>query len=201
VPQQKIQAADPHEDPARAPAARKPRGAILTARINAAELSPTPKGKDTRERHRTQDKAHRRKTCIDCTAEGITTNRKAPHPGPRCVTHHRAKRTVRKAGAQEARWAKVYGISSEEYWAIHRFQFGSCAICQRATGMGPKRLSVDHCHRTGVVRGLLCTTCNRHVLGHLRDDTDALQRAIDYLKYPPAFYCIGERVVPGHDRT
>jgi hypothetical protein len=150
--------------------------------------------------HRTQDRAHRRKNCVDCAAEGITTNRKAPHPGPRCTTHHRAKRTVRKAGAQEARWAKVYGISSDEYWAIHRSQYGACAICERATG-ATKRLSVDHCHKTGVVRGLLCTTCNRHVLGHLRDDTDALQRAIDYLKYPPAFYAIGERVVPGHDRT
>ena len=150
--------------------------------------------------HRTQDRAHRRKNCVDCAAEGITTNRKAPHPGPRCVTHHRAKRTVRKAGAQEARWAKVYGITADEYWAVHRFQFGSCAICQRATGT-TKRLSVDHCHKTGVVRGLLCTTCNRHVLGHLRDDTDALQRAIDYLQHPPAIYAIGERVVPGHDRT
>jgi hypothetical protein len=150
--------------------------------------------------HRTQDRKHKRKPCIDCTDEGITTSRKAPHPGPRCATHHRAKRTVRKAGAQEARWLKTYGLTAEEYWRIYEFQGRVCAICQRATG-ATKRLSVDHCHRTGLVRGTLCSTCNRNVLGHLRDDTDALQRAIDYLNHPPAIYAIGERVVPNHDRT
>ena len=170
----------------------------MTAGCPATPPNPSPKGKDTRERYRTQDRAHKRKSCIDCTDEGITTNRKAAHPGPRCVTHHRAKRTVRKAGAQENRWAKVYGITADEYWAIHEYQYGACAICQRATG-ATKRLSVDHCHKTGYVRGLLCTTCNRNVLGHLRDDTDALQRAIEYLNYPPAFYAIGERIVPGHE--
>jgi hypothetical protein len=148
--------------------------------------------------YRTQDRAHKRKRCIDCVDEGITTARKAPNPGPRCATHHRAKRTTRKSGAQEARWLKVYGITATEYWAVHNFQFGKCAICQRATG-ATKRLSVDHCHTTGTVRGLLCTGCNRNVLGHLRDDTDALQRAIDYLNNPPAVYAIGERTVPGHE--
>ncbi len=148
--------------------------------------------------HRTQDRKHKRKPCIDCTDEGITTSRKAPHPGPRCATHHRAKRTVRKADAQEARWLKTYGLTAEEYWRIYEFQGRVCAICQRATG-ATKRLSVDHCHRTGLVRGTLCTTCNRNVLGHLRDNTDALQRAIDYLQHPPAIYAIGERTVPGHE--
>lgn len=148
--------------------------------------------------HRTQDRKHKRKNCIDCADEGITTTRKAPYPGPRCATHHRAKRVVRKAGAQEARWAKTYGITAQEYWAIHRHQNGVCAICERATG-ATKRLSVDHCHKTGHVRGLLCTTCNAKILGHLRDDPDALQRAINYLHNPPAIHVIGERIVPGHD--
>ncbi len=150
--------------------------------------------------HRTQDRAHRRKNCVDCAAEGITTRRKAPYPGPRCTTHHRAKRTVRKSTAQEQRWLKTYGLTAQEYWRIYEFQGRVCAICQRATG-ATKRLSVDHCHRTGVVRGNLCTTCNRHVLGHLRDDPQALRRAIYYLENPPAVQAIGERVVPNHDRT
>ena len=148
--------------------------------------------------HRTQDRTHKRKACIDCAAEGILTRRKAPYPGPRCTTHHRAKRNVRKAGAQEARWLKVYGLTADDYWALHRYQLRACAICQRATG-ATKRLSVDHCHKTGVVRGLLCTTCNAKILGHLRDSVEALERAIDYLKEPPAVRVIGERTVPGHE--
>ena len=78
-----------------------------------------------------------------------------------------------------------YGLTAEEYWKIYEYQGGCCYICRRATGAS-KRLSVDHCHETGIVRGLLDTPCNRNVLGHLRDDTDALQRAIDYLTNYPA---------------
>lgn len=137
----------------------------------------------------------KRKQCIDCVDEGVTTQRKASFPGPRCATHHRAKRTKRKTNTQEQRWIQTYGITAEEYWGIYRYQLKTCAICQRATGV-KKRLSVDHCHETGVVRGLLCTTCNSRVLGHLRDDVAALERAIDYLESPPAVRVIGRRITP-----
>lgn len=40
--------------------------------------------------------------------------------------------------------------------ALRRWQGGACAMCSAA----PERLLVDHCHRTGLVRGLLCTSCN-----------------------------------------
>ncbi|AFF28362.1 EndoVII [Mycobacterium phage RhynO] len=144
---------------------------------------------------RSQDRAHKRKPCIDCTAEGITTKRKAPHPGPRCVTHHRAVRAKRKSLSQEQRWMQVYGITAEQYWEIYEEQGGLCYICRRANGKR-KRLSVDHDHATGIVRGLLCTACNRNVLGHLRDDPEAFERAIDYLDRPPAVRAIGVIVVP-----
>ena len=88
----------------------------------------------------------RRKSCLDCVEEGITTSRKAPHPGPRCATHHRARRANRRSTTQEQRWISVYGITGDEYWRIYRYQLGVCAICQRATG-ARKRLSVDHCVR------------------------------------------------------
>lgn len=140
--------------------------------------------------------------CIDCKTEGITTKRKLkigrggkPVPGPRCATHHRAKRTTRRNYSHDRHIGETYGISSEEYWKIYEAQGGKCAICQRATGVR-KKLSVDHCHKTGVVRGLLCGSCNRDVLGHLRDDTEALQRAITYLVTPPAVRVIGTRITP-----
>jgi hypothetical protein len=90
---------------------------------------------------------------------------------------------------------QVYGITAQEYWAIYEHQGKKCYICQRATGTR-KRLSVDHCHKTGIVRGLLCQRCNRDVLGHLRDDPDAFRRGQEYLRNPPAVMVIGERVVP-----
>ena len=137
----------------------------------------------------------RRKSCIDCVDEGIHTQRKAPHPGPRCATHHRVKRRDRSTATWAARIWEIYRITEAEYWEIYDHQGQVCYICRRANGKR-KRLSVDHCHRTGVVRGLLCTACNRNVLGHLRDSPEAMLRAAEYLKSPPAVHVLGVRITP-----
>lgn len=129
--------------------------------------------------------------CKDCIAEGITTYRKPvvrngkPVPGNRCTTHWRARKSTTRDTAWERRLKAVYGITAEQYWAIYEYQGGKCYICERATGVR-KKLSVDHCHETGFIRGLLCGPCNRDVLGHLRDSVKALWRAITYLIFPPA---------------
>ena len=148
-----------------------------------------------------------RNRCIDCEREGITTRRKIaigrtgkPVPGPRCVTHNRAKRRARSQTAWAARIKDTYDLTADEFDQILAYQRGTCAICQRATGLR-KRLSVDHDHATGFVRGLLCGPCNRDVLGHLRDDPAALQRAIDYLTNPPAFAVVGQRIAPIEKET
>ena len=137
----------------------------------------------------------KKKRCRDCIAEGITTHRVAKYPGPRCFTHHRAIKKKRRTYNHGEHIKKLYGLTTEEYQRIYKHQGGSCAICQRAKGIA-KKLAVDHDHEAGYVRGLLCTRCNRNVLGHLRDDTEALQRAIDYINNPPAFSVIGQRRVP-----
>ncbi|QJD50167.1 endonuclease VII [Mycobacterium phage Danforth] len=150
--------------------------------------------------------------CKDCIAEGITNVRKPaltrtgkPVPGKRCVTHHRARKQTTRDSAWERRLMDTYGITAEEYWAIYEFQLaankkrgltGACYICGRATGKGRKKLSVDHCHTTGFVRGLLCGPCNRDVVGHLRDDPTAFTRGFTYLTQPPAFDVIGKRFAP-----
>jgi Recombination endonuclease VII len=70
-----------------------------------------------------------------------------------------------------------YGISPAEYDALLAKQGGACAICRRrAKG----RLCVDHCHVTGMVRGLLCNECNG-ALGYLKDDQASLVAALAYL--------------------
>lgn len=140
----------------------------------------------------------KRRQCKDCLAEGITTHREAKYPGPRCYTHHRRFRQSKRAYSHSRHIGETYGITAEEYAAIHAAQGGVCYICRRATG-ARRRLAVDHDHDSGYVRGLLCKTCNYKVLGHLRDDTEAFQRAIDYINNPPAFGVIGKRKVPNHE--
>ncbi len=71
--------------------------------------------------------------------------------------------------------ARKYGLTLEEYRALRTKQKDRCAICGRpesARGRGkrPARLSVDHDHRTGKVRGLLCRVCNS-ALGRFTDDS------------------------------
>lgn len=75
---------------------------------------------------------------------------------------------------------KLYGISEDQYNDRLKTQSGVCAICfypPKTT----KKLSVDHDHKTKLIRGLLCDNCNRS-LGLLKDDISILQRAIYYLK-------------------
>jgi len=52
---------------------------------------------------------------------------------------------------------RKYGLSKEEYDAMIEVQDNSCACCGEPFIRTPH---VDHCHTTGVVRGLLCTGCN-----------------------------------------
>jgi hypothetical protein len=78
---------------------------------------------------------------------------------------------------------KIYGITLADYDALMRKQAGVCAVCRKApAGRHSRdvRLVVDHCHKTGVTRGLLCNNCNR-AIGLLGDDPILLRRAIAYL--------------------
>lgn len=119
--------------------------------------------------------------CKDCPENGWhTTVRPAPHPGPRCATHHRAFHKAQKANNHERMVAKTYGLAPGEYEQIYNLQGGTCAICQRATGK-TKRLAVDHDHDTGLVRGLLCGPCNKMV-GYFRNAPEAFERAAAYLR-------------------
>jgi len=72
-----------------------------------------------------------------------------------------------------------YGITAEEYDAILSSQGGLCAICTRPPGR--RRLSVDHDHETGRVRGILCPRCNS-VLGMVADSSKILHSAAVYLE-------------------
>jgi len=59
-------------------------------------------------------------------------------------------------------------------------QGGVCKICNRPPRDKKKRLHVDHCHKTGKIRGLLCLHCNV-MIGKAEDDPKRLERAAAYL--------------------
>tara|TARA_R110000744_G_scaffold176069_1_gene294952 strand:- start:35 stop:466 length:432 start_codon:yes stop_codon:yes gene_type:complete len=79
-----------------------------------------------------------------------------------------------------------YGISLRDYEEMLESQGKSCACCGATENhtSGSSRegwnFAVDHCHTTGVVRGLLCNQCNR-AIGMLGDTVEGIQKAIDYL--------------------
>lgn len=78
--------------------------------------------------------------------------------------------------------AKRYGITVEWYNFQLKKQNNQCAICQSdRLDKTSRRLSIDHNHITGKVRGLLCSTCNRG-LGNFKDSPIILLKAIRYLK-------------------
>jgi hypothetical protein len=79
----------------------------------------------------------------------------------------------------------LFGLTMAQYDAMLAAQKGRCAIChecERVSGEDgtPVRLAVDHDHKTGLVRGLLCRSCNGG-LGFMQDDPLRLLAAASYL--------------------
>ncbi|WP_393063536.1 endonuclease VII domain-containing protein [Streptomyces sp. LN549] len=96
----------------------------------------------------------------------------------RIVQDLRARPRHRKNARKSSRsWRlKQYGLTEERYEAMVSEQGGACRIC----GYCPDLLVVDHDHKTGEVRGLLCRECNL-ALGFLRDNPAAATSAAAYL--------------------
>lgn len=74
----------------------------------------------------------------------------------------------------------TYGITQEVYEKLLTSQNCKCAICKSIVDDSSKG-HIDHCHKTGEIRGILCAQCNKG-LGHFKDDANLLYTAIDYLK-------------------
>lgn len=88
---------------------------------------------------------------------------------------------VRKMKYRNLDLQKRFGISQLEYEQMFEAQDGVCAICKKfRLNKGKKYMAVDHCHKTGKVRGILCHFCNR-AIGLFDDDQKLLTQAIEYL--------------------
>jgi hypothetical protein len=82
---------------------------------------------------------------------------------------------------------KRFNITTEKYNEMFLKQNGCCAICGKHQKKFKKAFAVDHCHKTGEIRGLLCSNCNR-AIGYLYDNILYLNSAIQYLNK----YNVGE---------
>lgn len=80
-----------------------------------------------------------------------------------------------------------YGITPSEVYFMYKNQRGRCAICKKRGDVKElgftkyPRLCIDHNHKTGQVRGLLCSHCNLSI-GHARESEELLRSAIRYLR-------------------
>jgi len=101
-----------------------------------------------------------------------------------CILHRKNMTEEQKERKREwgfhHRHLRKYGLTSSAFSTLLRGQKNRCAICRHKFTMD-KKPAVDHDHKTGKVRGLLCTNCNR-VLGNAKDDVNVLFTAIQYLE-------------------
>ena len=78
---------------------------------------------------------------------------------------------------------KRYNITSKEYDTMLEEQNHKCKIClvDFLYDKHSTKPFIDHCHTTKKVRGILCLYCNAG-LGHFKDNTETLIKAINYLE-------------------
>jgi len=143
------------------------------------------------------------KWCPTCKVEKplsaytiVKSGKRKGHPAGACrdcrTELHKTRKRKDPSIYERIEWPcklkRLYGITVEQYDNILSEQKGRCAICGSESSqsrsyklVGRAKFSVDHCHTTGKVRGLLCTKCNR-ALGLMNDSIESVLRMAEYLK-------------------
>lgn len=117
--------------------------------------------------------------CKTCANNAVLTS-KNKNPAPQ----KEAQKRYNKRNPNVVKNTKLkhyYGIDLSTYNILAKKQNYSCYICKTPEEKLRTALSVDHCHKTGRVRGLLCDSCNNG-LGRFKDSIVFLEEAIKYLK-------------------
>lgn len=107
-------------------------------------------------------------TCKECSAELVKEWNKN---NPENRFESRRKSHLRRR----------FDISLEQYNQMLEEQNGCCAICERHRSEFNKEFAVDHNHKTGEIRGLLCTNCNYRLVAR-HTNGDLLRRIADYIE-------------------
>jgi hypothetical protein len=111
--------------------------------------------------------------------------RQNPEKAIRIRNYQKQYREDNRKALSDRERKRKFGITPERYSEIFKTQNGLCAICKHpetATRLGKvKSLSVDHCHTTGKIRGLLCSDCNTGI-GKLKENKNIFLLAIQYLE-------------------
>ena len=157
------------------------------------ESSPTADAACTRCRG-PRDREDRTK-CAPCRAEATAVaserQREKRAANPNHAKEHSALYRARRKAASPIGRAQpriTYGLTNEELHQLFENQEGLCAVCSKPICFEcpllhkcPKRMHIDHDHKTDEVRGLLCRHCNQG-LGHFMDSTTYLRNAAGYLE-------------------
>lgn len=130
------------------------------------------------------------KTCTKCGKEKhisqfYADKQKTSGKRPDCKECNIKKCTEWARNNKERRKSYVTksatGVDSIDFNNLLNLQEDKCGICGKSTKDNKRRLSIDHCHKSKIVRGLLCTRCN-FGLGYFQDNEELLSKAIEYLK-------------------
>lgn len=148
-------------------------GVISTKYVSQCKECVSKQRKEEDRRRRINDKRNERRQRQ--AKEGIKRKKYPRKKYPSSTEYNRMK-SLRED----------HGMTVQQYNTMLANQNGVCAICKKPESViSPhtqvlKKLAVDHCHKTGKIRGLLCDKCNR-MLGCAKDDRAILHNAIEYL--------------------
>ena len=127
--------------------------------------------------------------CRACTLERRIADfgqsqRQAAWPQCRTCVRKRDRELRERRGPSYTRarhLKRFYGLTPEDVHAMRSQQDHRCPICDEPLDPADDQAAIDHCYRTGLVRGVLHPTCNAG-LGQFYDDPERLRRAADYLE-------------------
>lgn len=115
------------------------------------------------------------------TAKQICTSWCKPCLSEQSRNYRAANKNSIASNARRYHLAKKYGITEEQYDQLLIAQNFSCAVCGKNAEEEKKRLVVDHNHKTGEIRGLLCNYCNHRIVGKWTNG-NLLRQVADYIE-------------------
>lgn len=118
--------------------------------------------------------------CHDCRRLNARRRRASDPEHARAISRAASKRRRTPERSRASQLKFRYGLSVEDYTALLESQNSCCAVCSTPQPGGMGSWHVDHCHDTGRIRGLLCSTCNVGI-GMFKDSPDLLAAAVAYL--------------------